>query len=91
MLAQSVSVSPRRSYTVGLWTKQAHEGGCVCDVRWGGETKLKFTPGVEYARRSVLFPVGERMEGSVEIGVECEGGEGEVWVDDVSFEVGWAG
>ncbi|KAH6451415.1 hypothetical protein HBI57_170180 [Parastagonospora nodorum] len=91
-LAQKIPVLSRRSYTMGLWTKQTHERACECRVRWEGETKVRFTPGTEYGRRSVMFPVGEgAVEGSVEIGVECERSKGEVWIDDVSFEIGWAG
>lgn len=93
-LSQSITVLPRRSYTVELWTKQTKEGNCKCSVKWAGEQKLKFMPGKEYGRRSVMFPVGnEDMVEEVAIELMCEsGGEGgEVFVDDVSVEVAWTG
>jgi hypothetical protein len=91
-LRQSVSVLPRRSYTVTLWMKQEDAGNCKGKVKWGDKQMMAFTPGLEYEMESVMFGVGKTGEGDVVIEFECEGGgEGKrVFVDDVGMKVGWA-
>jgi hypothetical protein len=91
VLSQSITVLPRRSYILEMWSKQTKEGDCVYNVKWAGITVLTFTPELEYGRRSIMFPVGhEVMGGDVEIEITC-GSDGEVHLDDVSVEVGWIG
>jgi hypothetical protein len=92
-LSQHVTVTPRRSYSVVLWSRQDKPGNCVGSVMWRANTIRVFTPGTEYERVSVMFPVWDARDGDVAIGFECvSGGEGAgVYLDDVDMKIGWAG
>jgi hypothetical protein len=65
----------------------------VGSVTWRGDTVRAFTPGTEYKRTSVMFPVWEARDGDVAIGFKCaSGGEGAgFYLDDVDMKIGWAG
>jgi hypothetical protein len=52
-----------------------------------------FIPGLEYERRTVMFPVWDVTDGDVAIGFECvRGGEGVSFhLDDIDMKILWAG
>jgi hypothetical protein len=92
-LSQQVTVTPRRSYSIALWSKQSKKENCVCSVSWRADTIRMFIPGLEYERRTVMFPVWDVTDGDVAIGFECvRGGEGVSFhLDDIDMKILWAG